>query len=123
LLTQQLIKGQLGLRPGVFLEEMVLPRPPDDLVVDVRDVHHIVNVVAEVVGQNPPQNVKRNVRSVEGAGESKDKILMLMWLPPDNQPGMPHVGGIVDGGSAAIPRYIISVQRHELLLLTGEAVE
>jgi len=90
---------------------------------DVSDVHHIVNVVAKVVGQNPPQNVEGNVRSVEGDGKSKDKILMVMWRPPDNQPGMPHVGGIVDGGSAAVPRYIVPIQRHELLLLPGEAVE
>ncbi len=40
---------QRMLRRHILLIEVGLPRPPDDLVVNVRDVHDIENVVAKVV--------------------------------------------------------------------------
>ena len=43
------------------------------LIVNVSDVHHIVDVVAKVVGEHTTENVKCNVGPVEGASYQTER--------------------------------------------------
>ena len=59
-----------------------------------------LDVVAEVVGHNPAQDVERDVGS-----------------------GVPHVRVVVDGGPAGVPGHLVRVDRREEVLLPGESIK
>lgn len=54
---------ELGLLVQVLLVEMVLSGALDDLVIHVRDVHHVEDVIFEVIRQHPTEDVEGKVRS------------------------------------------------------------
>jgi hypothetical protein len=84
----------------ILLVEVILPRSLDDLIIDIRDVHHVEDVVAEVVLEDAAQDVEGEV----GAGVA-------------------HVRGVVDGGAAVVPRHPLPAPLRHKRLLPARAQE
>lgn len=60
--------------------EINKPSTHDDLVVDIGDIHHILNIVSKVIGQDSSNDVKCDVAT-----------------------SMSHVSAVVDSWTAGVP--------------------
>ena len=72
---------------------------PDDLVIDVRHVHDVLDVVAEIVGQDPPDDVKTHVCT-----------------------SVAHMRHIVDGRSTDVPCNLVWIHWLEHIFFLGQGV-
>ncbi len=98
--------GQLHVETSAVFEEhrlvlhgyltevdILLESLANDLVVDVGDVLDELDIVAEVVGHNPAQNVEADVGS-----------------------GVSHMRLIIYGRSALVPSHLLRIRWHKLIL-------
>mmetsp|Transcript_25755 Transcript_25755/g.49949 ORF Transcript_25755/g.49949 Transcript_25755/m.49949 type:complete len:229 (-) Transcript_25755:11-697(-) len=80
-------------------QQLVLPRPQNDLIVDVRGVDLIQDIVVKIIRHDPPHDVERQIR-----------------------PGVTHVRRVVHGGAAGVPADVAVLHGDEGFFLVGERV-
>ncbi len=53
----------LSLLSDIMSKEMLASSSPDDLVINISDIHHIVHLVIEIVRENSSQDIECDVGS------------------------------------------------------------
>ena len=112
------------MRPLELCQNLELASAPDDLghirieqrqaflqhlVVDIGDVHDKLDVIAEVINQNPPDNILGHVIS----GILVSQPSAGSWM---HSPRMAKMSGVVDCRSAVVPFHSLAVHGLKLNL-------